>query len=440
MRKNSNKNNKNRGLRIALTVLGLVCVTAIALVCAYRIWVRPPQLNEPLVAEAPETEQKEQDEQPAEPSPTTEVVTSDPFQDQEEEEQREQIKSDRKEGVYTILLVGNDDKQGNTDTILVGKIDTVNHKMDFITIPRDTAINVPWIVRKINCVYWGSRYSGGDGISALKKQITRLTGFEPDCYVVVDLNVFVDAVDLVGGVYFDVPIDMYYEDPSQDLTINLKKGYQLLDGYQAMGCVRFRKGYPNGDLGRIETQHKFLSACASQFLDAGNIPHMAELMKLLADNLDTDLSAANMAFFAEEFLKCKAEDIRFYTPNLGGGMIAGYSYVTLDVDQWLEMVNELLNPFNVPITRNNVDIVYCTPWGYEGTQGLRDPDYYLNTGVPGEDGEDGNLVPGEGGDLVPGEGGEEQPGTDPGAENPGTEEPAPAPDDGGAPAEPVTEP
>ena len=315
--------------------MGIVGVIVIAVVCIHQVWVRPPQVVDPTqpTPEVPEVTApaKEIEETPL-PSP---METGKPEEKDENDEQREQLKSNRKEGVYTILLVGNDDGQGNTDTILVGKIDTVNHQMDFVTIPRDTLINMPWPVRKINCVYWGSRYDNGDGITALKTQISRLTGFEPDCYVVVDLNVFIDAVDLIGGVYFDVPIDMNYEMPAQNLSIHLKKGYQLLDGEQAMGCVRFRKGYPNGDLGRIETQHKFLKACASQFLDKGNIPHMPELLKLLADNLDTDLSAANMAFFAEEFLKCKAEDINFHTPELGGGMISGYSYVTLSLDKWL---------------------------------------------------------------------------------------------------------
>ena len=318
MKKKANRSKKEKALRIIATVMGVVGVIVIALVCIHQVWVKPPQVVDPSLNDPPSPEAPKTEETIEETPLPTDTEKAEPTPETGEEEQREQIASNRQEGVYTILLVGNDDGQGNTDTILVGKIDTVQHKMDFVTIPRDTLINMPWPVRKINCVYWGSRYDNGDGITALKKQISRLTGFEPDCYVVVDLNVFIDAVDLIGGVYFDVPIDMNYEMPAQNLSIHLKKGYQLLNGEQAMGCVRFRKGYPNGDLGRIETQHKFLSACASQFLDAGNIPHMPELLKLLADNLDTDLTVANLTFFAEEFLKCKAEDIKFYTPELGG--------------------------------------------------------------------------------------------------------------------------
>ncbi len=442
MQKKSKKGKKAaRTLRIILTSLGLLCVIAVALVCAYRIWVRPPQIGNNTPTEtpdpvAPKLAEEVQAERPKVTDPATgEQTQEDPFL--EEQTQSQVVNSTRKEGVYTILLVGNDDGQGNTDTILVGKIDTVNHKMDFITIPRDTLINVPWELRKINCVYWGSRYSGGDGISALKTQVSRLLGFEPDCYVVVDLNVFMDAVDLIGGIYFDVPMDMNYEDPSQNLSIHLKKGYQLLNGNQAMGCVRFRKGYANGDLGRIETQHKFLHACADQFLTAGNIPHLPELLRLLADNLDTDLSAANLAFFAEEFLKCKSEDINFYTPNLGGGLIHGYSYVTLAVDNWLEMVNELINPYNTDVTWGDVDIVFYTAWGVDGTQGVRDPDYYVK-GTKQDDEEEGDdAQPADGEPAAPDESGEgsegtpEEPAGTGGEESPavpGDEAPAPEPE------------
>ena len=158
MKMKSNRSKKDKILRIIATVMGIVGIIVIAVVCIHQVWVRPPQVVDPAqpTPEAPEVTApaKEIEETPL-PSP---METGKPEEKDENDEQREQLKSNRKEGVYTILLVGNDDGQGNTDTILVGKIDTVNHQMDFVTIPRDTLINMPWPVRKINCVYWGSRY------------------------------------------------------------------------------------------------------------------------------------------------------------------------------------------------------------------------------------------------------------------------------------------
>ena len=149
MKMKSNRSKKDKILRIIATVMGIVGIIVIAVVCIHQVWVRPPQVVDPAqpTPENPEVTApaKEIEETPL-PSP---METGKPEEKDENDEQREQLKSNRKEGVYTILLVGNDDGQGNTDTILVGKIDTVNHQMDFVTIPRDTLINMPWPVRKI---------------------------------------------------------------------------------------------------------------------------------------------------------------------------------------------------------------------------------------------------------------------------------------------------
>ena len=87
-----------------------------------------------------------------------------------------------------------------------------------------------------------------------------------DYTVCVDLQGFVALVDAIDGVPFDVPIDMNYEDPYQDLYIHIPKGYQTLSGTNALKVVRFREGYASQDIGRMETQQKFLKAVAKKML------------------------------------------------------------------------------------------------------------------------------------------------------------------------------
>ena len=77
--------------------------------------------------------------------------------------------------------------------------------------------------------------------------------------MLVNLEAFRETVDLVGGVEFDVPQDMYYQDPTQNLHIDLKAGKQLLDGEKAMELVRFRKGYASQDIQRTKVQQEFLN-------------------------------------------------------------------------------------------------------------------------------------------------------------------------------------
>lgn len=285
--------------------------------------------------------------------------------------------TNRQDGVYTLLLVGNDDGNGNTDTILVGKLDTKAHSMDFVNIPRDTLINENWNIRKINAVYWSDVNSGGNGIDALRYQLKRLLGFDVDCYAVVDLNVFVDVVDAMGGVYFDVPQALDYEDPWQDLYIHIQPGYQLLDGYSAMGVCRYRSGYIDGDLGRINMQQQFLKACASQFTELGSIPNLSKVVSLLAENVDTNMSSKNIAFFIRQALQCKEENINFHTAPNSSDIVNGYSYAIIDLWTWLPMINELLNPFETQVGFENLDIVYKDGGSFLSTGILHGADYYL---------------------------------------------------------------
>ena len=137
---------------------------------------------------------------------------------------------------YTVLILGRDTGGGgNTDTMLLASYDVTNQKATVMSIPRDTMVNVSWDIKKINSVYnW---YGGGDrGIQYLYKEIAQLVGFEPDYQVIVEWEAVGQIVDAMGGVWFDVPRDMYYSDPLQNLYINQKAGYRLLTGDDAMQC------------------------------------------------------------------------------------------------------------------------------------------------------------------------------------------------------------
>ena len=171
---------------------------------------------------------------------------------------------------YTVLILGRDTGGGgNTDTMLLASYDVTNQKATVMSIPRDTMVNVSWDIKRINSVY--NYYGGGDrGIQYLYKEIAQLVGFEPDYQVVVEWDAVGQIVDAMGGVWFDVPRNMNYDDPYQDLHIHQEKGYRLLTGDDAMQVLRYRHdndmryGYPDGDLGRIKTQQAFLTAMVDQ--------------------------------------------------------------------------------------------------------------------------------------------------------------------------------
>lgn len=355
-------------LRAFLTLLLLLTLIAVVGLSAYLLWEKPPEIAEeaPVIA-VPERPFRTENE------PIRENVTESERQD----EQEGHPATDRTDGVYTLLLVGSDVSQANTDTILVARFNTNAHEVNVMSIPRDLYINNGWNIRKVNAVYSGTINSGGVGIDGLKKTLKSILGFDIDCYAVVNLNVFMQVIDLLGGVDFEVPCDMHYEDPNQSLYIHLNAGYQHLNGEQAMGVCRFRSGYVTGDAGRIETQQKFMRACVSQFITLGNIPNISKIVELLSENLDTNLSAANIAFFIRQGLACSAEDIHFETMPTVPMMAGGLWYCFADLNAWIDAVNTRLNPYETPIESYMLNLAYYIGEGVGigGTQPIIDPDY-----------------------------------------------------------------
>lgn len=267
--------------------------------------------------------------------------------------------ADRKKGVYTFLIVGVDKDSTNTDTILVGSLDTKNKKMNVVSIPRDTLVNVSWSIKKINSVYGAT-----GGIDGLIEELEDIMGFRVDSYGIVDLEAFEKIVDTIGGVYYDVPVPMKYYDPAQDLDINIDPGYQWLSGKDALGVVRFRSGYSNGDIGRINTQQDFLMTVAKQMLSLENIPNLSALAQIYKDYVDTNLTTGNIVWYVKEFLKLDAEDITFQTmPGNYTDSINGLSYVTIYINDWIAMINSSLNPYLEDVAVEHLDILTRSEWG-----------------------------------------------------------------------------
>ena len=336
---------RGRWLRRLGIIGGSTAATVAAALGAYFLWEKPPETaaGNPVLTEITQPQPSAgADASPtAAPTPTPDRGTA--------------FETQRQDGVYTILLAGSDDGTGNTDTIMVGRLDTVRHTANFVSLPRDTLINVDTPIRKLNSVYWTAVYSGADGSEALRRHVKKLTGFDVDCYAVISLEAFEQAVDALGGIWYDVPQRMYYEDGP---VIDLEPGYQLLNGEQAMWLCRFRSGYVNGDLDRIEVQHDFLKAAADQFLQLGSIPNVPQVAAILAENMDTNMTASNMAWFARQFLRCRSEDIRFYTAPNTPSYVHDLSYTFLDLYNWIQMINDCLNPGSQPVSEGQLDLVY----------------------------------------------------------------------------------
>ena len=282
----------------------------------------------------------------------------------------------KSEDYYTVLIMGRDTGGGgNTDTMLLASYDVTNQKVTVMSIPRDTMVNVPWDVKKINSVY--SWYGGGDeGVKAVYKEIAQLVGFEPDYQVVVEWDAIGEIVDAMGGVYFDVPYNMNYHDPYQDLVIEQAKGYRLLTGDDAMQVIRWRHnddgiGYPNADLGRIQTQQNFLKEVIKQLLQVKNVTKIGEFAQVFQNNVQTDMAFQEMLWFGQQAVMggLSMENVSFVTmPNKIASAYSPtvskvysqnmyQSYVVPKANDLLELVNNSLSPFVEKSTLSDLDIM-----------------------------------------------------------------------------------
>ena len=272
---------------------------------------------------------------------------------------------------YTVLILGRDTGGGgNTDTMLLASYDVTNQKATVMSIPRDTMVNVSWDIKRINSVY--NYYGGGDrGIQYLYKEIAQLVGFEPDYQVVVEWDAVGQIVDAMGGVWFDVPRNMNYDDPYQNLHIHQEKGYRLLTGDDAMQVLRYRHdndmryGYPDGDLGRIKTQQAFLTAMVDQLLQIKNVTKINQFIQVFQNNVETDLSFQNILWFAQQAILggLSMENVEFVTmPNRTASCWSRtyhnyQSYVVPSADELLELVNTKLSPYTEVFTLSDLDIM-----------------------------------------------------------------------------------
>ena len=254
-------------------------------------------------------------------------------------------------------MAGLDDENGGSDTNLLMALDAENGTINVVSLPRDTLLNVSWSVKKLNNAY----HHGG--ISQTRTEVSRLLGIPVDYYVTVDLRAFVELVDAIDGVDFDIPVDMDYDDPEQDLHIHFKKGPRHLTGQQALEVVRWRQnndgtGYATADIGRIGTQQAFLTAVAKQTLQVSNLDKIPEMAEIFSTRVETDLKLANLIWIGEQALSMGSDSIAFHTlPGDGAGYYKGGSYYVLDPEGVLELIDTYFNPYRRPLTREDMDIL-----------------------------------------------------------------------------------
>ena len=262
----------------------------------------------------------------------------------------------------TVLIMGvsEDITSKLTDTIIVASYNPKTQKATLLSIPRDTFVgknkNTATPSNKINALYQTNP------IKTLEA-VNKITGLDIKHYVVISNNALVELVNEIGGVEFDVPINMNYDDSSQNLAIHLKKGVQKLNGEQAEGLVRFRKNkdgttyppeYGDNDLGRMRTQRAFITELAKQTLQLKNITKIGNFVDIIKKNVTHNFNdwsvIKDYIAYAVDF---DTENIQTATLPGEAGYYNKYSFFIYDQKKTDKLVKELFEEQNGVIEEEN---------------------------------------------------------------------------------------
>lgn len=241
------------------------------------------------------------------------------------------VEIDKSTGKVNALIVGVDKGGTLTDTIMVASYDLDKDEVNILSIPRDTRMYVGSRYQKINSAHSISKAGKKKGINGTIEAVTRLTGIPINYYIEFTFSAFRETIDALGGVEFDVPQNMNYDDPAQDLHIHLKKGLQVLDGEKAEQFVRFRR-YPMGDIDRVNAQQAFVKALVEQKLNLSIVSKLPELFKTLQKNLVTNITAGDVAKYMMNLKDLSSEKVYIHSlPGETNNTDYGLSYWITDM-------------------------------------------------------------------------------------------------------------
>lgn len=247
---------------------------------------------------------------------------------------------------YVNALLCGVDKDGyRTDVLIFAQMNLITNTINMVQIPRDTYVDINHIDKKINSAY------GYNKEEQLFKEVSYiLPGVEIDKYMLVNIKGFREIIDAIGGVEFNVPANLKYDDPYQDLHIDLNKGMQNLNGKKAEQLVRFRKDNDGNDIetllgiSRVDMQREFIYTAIDQILSVKNVLKVPKLISIATDNVTTNFTYNDIAKYAPMVLKIGTDSINIMSLPGEDRYEYGAWYFIHDRAATSQMINQYLTP------------------------------------------------------------------------------------------------
>ncbi len=208
----------------------------------------------------------------------------------------------------TVLAVGKDSAAGLSDAIMLVRVEPSQHRATVLQIPRDTyAEYTESSYKKIN-----GAVSALGGTEQLCSFLSETMGIDINAYVSIDMNVLPTVVDTVGGVEIELDEPLVYNDPEQNLSINIPAGKQRLDGKSALHFIRYRSGYVRGDIGRMDAQKVFLASLGKKIRSLDAI-YLARIASAILPKTETNVTLSQAISLTKIFSDIPDENITFVT-------------------------------------------------------------------------------------------------------------------------------
>ncbi|WP_298837760.1 LCP family protein [Clostridium sp.] len=232
----------------------------------------------------------------------------------------------------------NDPKR--TDTMILVHYNAVDKKVSLISVPRDTLAVVNGRNQKINAAH------AIGGVNYAVAAVEKLVGVKIDYYAKINYKGFDELIDAIGGVDINITRKMDYDDPTQDLSIHFNKGLVHLDGKKAEEFFRWRKnsdgsGLANGDLGRIENQHIFITKVMEKVKSPLVIFKISSILTAVKSAIETNMDANELFKYGFIFATINSEKISMETLQGAEKYVNNISYVVYEEAMNQKVISEL---------------------------------------------------------------------------------------------------
>jgi len=259
----------------------------------------------------------------------------------------------RKADTAAILLCGTDKDGTRTDTMMLLLLDGKENRVGLLSLPRDTLTTTSKGKRaKLNSAY-GRNGCGKEGMEWTLSYVQDIIGYRPDGYILVDMELVPKVVDLMGGV--DVHLDHHIRVHTDGVEVYVPAGDQHLNGEEVLATLRYRYGYANADLGRVQVQRMVIKECMKQWVSPAKLALLPDALELIQEESITDLSVSNFLWIGKTILMGMNDMTSDTLPGYAE-MRGGASYYILYPEKVAQLINESYNPYTVDIDADDLNI------------------------------------------------------------------------------------